>query len=178
MKGVRFSFIGGVSMLLVALLVMSGCDTATEKMQKKEESITAKSFERLSTVVPAPQLQDSLERRQLVERLLRISDPDKVFYIYLVNRGIIFAQLVLKGKVSSVNSKLTNTQQIIWKGSGAITAVESPALDGSYGSNGDAIFFFLTDGTYIEWNSTYLLSDRPFKLSQKPLLIGTVEGIN
>jgi hypothetical protein len=50
-------------------------------------------------------------------------------------------------------------------------AVESPQEDGSYGTNGDAIFFFSTDGTYFEWNGKYLLADRPFQLSEQPLLI-------
>lgn len=40
----------------------------------------------------------------------------------------------------------------------------------SYGSNGDAVFFFLTDGSYMEWNGTYLLVDRPMKLSVKPMV--------
>jgi len=45
-----------------------------------------------------------------------------------------------------------------------------PAEDGSYGSNGDAIFFFATDGTYLEWNGRYHLSDKPLKLTQPPMV--------
>lgn len=49
--------------------------------------------------------------------------------------------------------------------------MESPDFDGSYGDNGEGIFFFLTDGTYMEWNGKYFLSDEPVKLAQQPLMV-------
>lgn len=54
--------------------------------------------------------------------------------------------------------------------SGCAGVVESPSMDGSYGSNGDAVFFYLTDDTYMEWKGSYLLSDNYVKLSQEPLM--------
>ena len=48
-------------------------------------------------------------------------------------------------------------------------------MDGSYGSNGDAVFFFLTDGTYMEWAGKYLLSDNYIRLVQKPVLTYDME---
>ncbi len=44
-------------------------------------------------------------------------------------------------------------------------------MDGSYGTNGDGIFFFLTDDTYMEWAGKYLLCDNPIKLTQEPIMI-------
>ena len=38
-------------------------------------------------------------------------------------------------------------------------------VDGSYGENDSGIFFFTTDGKYIEWNGDYLYSDIPFTVS-------------
>ncbi len=55
--------------------------------------------------------------------------------------------------------------------------VESPALDGSYGTNGDGVFFFLTDGAYMEWNGKYLLSDRPVRLNKEPIMVYEVKGV-
>ena len=34
--------------------------------------------------------------------------------------------------------------------------------DGSYGENDNGIFFFTTDGKYIEWTGTYIYSDIPY----------------
>ena len=86
------------------------------------------------------------------------------------------AEYVCKGKVSSVNSKLTTQEQIVDDPYGRSydvggKVVESPDLDGSYGSNGDAIFFFTTDGAYIEWPGVYHLSDFPLRLTTQPILL-------
>jgi len=48
--------------------------------------------------------------------------------------------------------------------------VDSPQLDGSYGTNGDGIFFFTTEGAYVEWNGEYMVSDFPLKMSTTPAL--------
>jgi hypothetical protein len=69
-----------------------------------------------------------------------------------------------------VNSKLTNDVQIVraqdcdhhQSSEGAcFKTVESPQMDGSYGSNGDAIFFFTPDGQYVEYNGIYYVSSQP-----------------
>ncbi|GAI84502.1 unnamed protein product [marine sediment metagenome] len=89
--------------------------------------------------------------------------------------GSVITFFPIKGKVSSVNSMLTTTEQIVDGGTvnGGYWAVSiaSPDLDGSYGSNGDAIFFFTTEGVYCEWNGKYFLCDRPLKLTTTPILI-------
>ena len=75
------------------------------------------------------------------------NDPNKLSYIYLFNRDNIVGFFPIKGKVSSVNSQITNTNYEYNN-----STVESPSMDGSYGTNGDAVFFFLVDGSYMEWN--------------------------
>ena len=49
--------------------------------------------------------------------------------------------------------------------------VESPDQDGSYGTNGDGVFFFTTEGAYVEWRGDYMVSDFPLKLSTPPALV-------
>lgn len=77
--------------------------------------------------------------------------------------------------ISKLVTKVQNTiEQVIKGGYGESrwgVVVASPDLDGSYGSNGDAIFFFTTEGVYCEWNGKYFLCDRPLKLTSAPLLI-------
>jgi len=80
----------------------------------------------------------------------------------------------IRGKVSSVNSRLTTGEQIVddpWRYQSGGRVVESPQLDGSYGTNGDAIFFFTTEGVYVEWNGLYMLCDQPLALTTPPLMV-------
>jgi len=64
---------------------------------------------------------------------------------------------------------LTNPEQVIYQHASHV--VSSPAEDGSYGTNGDAIFFFTTEGVYVEWRGDYMLCDQPLKLSTTPELV-------
>ncbi|XOU93870.1 MAG: hypothetical protein ACNFW9_03415 [Candidatus Kerfeldbacteria bacterium] len=156
---------------------------AVSRIQAQDQLQTAQNFERLYNAVPPPEMQDSQERRQLVKRLNRFNVSSKISYIYLIDRGIIMAFFTVKGKVSSVNSMLTCTKQLVYDGygtsygRGGVHAVASPDLDGSYGTNGNGVFFFTDLDTYIEWNGKYLLCDQYIKLNQPPVLVlETEEG--
>jgi hypothetical protein len=48
-------------------------------------------------------------------------------------------------------------------------------MDGSYGTNGNAIFFFTTAGVYVEWNGEYMMADQPLQLATPPELTMTVK---
>jgi hypothetical protein len=49
--------------------------------------------------------------------------------------------------------------------------VNAPDLDGTYGENVEGIFFFTTEGAYVEWKGEYMMSDQPLKLSTPPELV-------
>jgi hypothetical protein len=113
-------------------------------------------------------MSSSLERENLKKRYKMLNDRDKMFYVYLLSHGNFVGYFTAQGKVSSVNSKLTNPEQVFrvpecdWrKGAegGCYKTTSSPQMDGSYGTNGDGVFFFTTDGKYVEWNGQYLISD-------------------
>lgn len=132
---------------------------------KAEQIYTEINQRHLLKVQPPVQLDWSLERDQINRRTLLWNDKNKVSYIYLFNKDALIGFYAVKGKVSSVNSSITSPNMVY---NGA--TLDSPSEDGSYGTNGDAVFFFLTDGTYMEWNGTYLLVDKPMKLGVKPLI--------
>lgn len=175
-----------IVILLAFLMLFSliGCnddeETGGGTAQKEEMKITNINQLRLQTATPPPMIERSLERENLKERLIRFNDENKVSYIYLLSdMGSVITFFPIKGKVSSVNSMLTTTEQIIRNprgySEGWVAVISSPDLDGSYGSNGDAIFFFTTEGVYCEWNGRYFLCDRPLKLTTAPLLIYDTE---
>lgn len=177
----------GIGIILLLCVAMSmGCtETGKTEMYKEstsgqEAALTEENQNRLLISSPPPELTKSLERENLIRRLELLNDENKIFYIYLIDHGVVMAEYVCKGKVSSVNSKLTTQEQIVrdphtyYRESRQGIVVESPDLDGSYGSNGDAIFFFTTDGAYIEWPGVYHLSDFPLKLTTQPILVREV----
>lgn len=172
----------GIVLVLIASMFM-GCtdsNSYSETTTGMEASLTEENQNRLLVSSPPPKLDKSLERENLIRRLELLNDENKIFYIYLVSYGKVMAEYVAKGKVSSVNSKLTTQEQIVknphrYSSSGDTgKVVESPDLDGSYGTNGDAIFFFTTDGAYVEWAGEYMVSDFPLQLTTPPLLIREV----
>lgn len=181
-----------VRSFLIAFVLMSlisACDNGTpppakEKSAQQQEQLTLEQGQQaLVASQPAPVMTYSLERDNIKERLLRFNDPNKISYVTLMlPMGQLYAYYAIKGKVSSVNSYMTTSEQIICQGGRFGTAdsggsdyqcltMEAPDSDGSYGSNGDAIFFFTVDGVYKEWNGLYELSDEPSTFSVAPIVI-------
>jgi hypothetical protein len=78
-------------------------------------------------------------------------------------------------KVSSVNSQLSNPEQIISGNSqgnnlpaGTAVSIPSPSEDGSYGTNGDAVFGFTPEDICIETNMKFICATVPLHF-QKPV---------
>lgn len=142
-----------------AIVLLNSCENnSTAKVEQRK---TEKNQKQLLEVQPPVQLDWSLERDQINKRTILWNEPNKVAYLYVLSYGKILGYYVIKGKVSSVNSQITNPEQMVRNHSATLP---SPAEDGSYGSNGDGIFTFLTDGTYLETNCQYILMDKPLKL--------------
>jgi hypothetical protein len=165
----RFSFIAAM-FLLIGLL--AACGETVPNSRTQGNDFTEDNQARLEKVVPAPALQDSVERRNLVRRLNTFNSPDKIAYVYLMSGyGDCIAFFTIKGKTSSVNSQLNPPDREIThniSGSAATSAVvQSPDLDGSYNTNGNGIFTFLDSGAYMETNLEYIVMDQPLKVNCK-----------
>jgi len=151
-------------------------DTSNVKLGQSFETemkATEANHQDLIEAEPIPKMDDSLERENLIRRYNTLNDRDKVFHVYLFNHGKLVAYYTAQGKVSSVNSKLTQPQQLVTcdRSEGSWDeecVVDSPQLDGSYGTNGNGQFFFDTQGSYIETNMRYIVSERPLGLQTPP----------
>ena len=165
---------GLVALTFLALLLMvAGCDGYENHATHAEKEYTNENQSRLIAAVPPPILTDSLERRNLVRRYQVMNNPSKVSWIALVSYGKVMATYTIKGKVSSVSSQLTCPQQVVYMGSNAVP-IDMAEPDGSYGTNGEAIFFFTPEGAYKEWRGEYLVSDQPFVLQTPPQIVAAV----
>lgn len=162
-----------IVLLLASLFVLSSCDDDSASKNKtaiQEQSHTEKNQAELLAKQPPPDISWSLERDNLIKRFKLQNDRTINFYMYVFIEGISqpigYYQV---NKVSSVNSQLTNTMQIVSGGSGYHDdhhILPSPAEDGSYGTNGDGIFGFTPEDIYIETNMKYITSTVPLTFKE------------
>lgn len=95
-----------------------------------------------------------------------IADMPLGYVILFTESGDVVGQFTVNGKVSSLNSFLTPDSEY-YEESDDTWHIQNnwlPDVDGSYGSNDNGIFFFTTDGKYVEWTGTYLYTDIPFSV--------------
>lgn len=163
-----------LSVLFVAVLLISCKDMdSSQPTAQAEGKQTEVNQANLNQAQPAPRITWSLERDNLIRRFKLQNDRGVMFYMYVFIEGVSepigYYQV---NKVSSVNSQLTNTEQLIDDPNGTMEAgsciLPSPAEDGSYGTNGDAVFGFTPEEIYIEHNMKYIVSTVPLNF-QKPV---------
>lgn len=161
----------------------SSCSSSSDGAQQQTQQQTEQAFKQQSAAVPYPagQLTDSLERRNLREKLLRYNNPSKISYLYLLSQaGGVYAYFTIKGKVSSNQSQMTTSDLIEQSCSSSNgcdhPVVSAPGDDGSYGANEDGEFAFTTDGVMVTWTGPYILTDAPMKLSQATVPLSYVDG--
>jgi hypothetical protein len=165
-----------ISKLLVALTFLLTITISCKqggvenKSALLEQEHTEQNQTNLNKLQPAPTITWSLERDNLIKRFRLQNDRSVMFYMYVfiegVSQPIGYYQV---NKVSSVNSQLTNPEQIIKNSgyeSGQYSVISSPAEDGSYGTNGDAVFGFTPEEIYLEHNMHYIVATVPLHFQQ------------
>lgn len=166
-------------LLLVAITIcmLAGCDSDYQEQTsdvEKQQSITKD----LQQSQPTPtDIDYSLERYNLIrraywvngqrEKALSLPCPVEkpLGYVVLMLEGVgVVGNYVIDGKVSSLNSFLTPDSEYYEYSAGETSKKNNwlDDVDGSYGENDNGIFFFTTDGKYIEWTGTYIYSDIPY----------------
>jgi len=174
---------------IFSILIFASCerqlmenDTALQEQSRVEQNQT-----NLNAKQPSPMVSWSLERDNLIKRFKLQNDRSVVFYMYLFNYGVAepigYYQV---NKVSSVNSQLTNPSQIVSIDATGYDSpgidelshhvLDSPQEDGSYGTNGDAVFGFTPDDVYIEHNMQYVCSTVPLSFKVQKLVNISVES--
>lgn len=181
----KFSIIVmSIILCIIAIFSFAGCETKTNEQKNTETAMQGSS--KIVENQPAPtDLEYSLERYNVIKRAYWVNGQREkatslicpvekpLGYIILFSAsGAVIGRFVVDGKVSSLNSYLFPAEypQYI---NGNYEAVEIAGIDGCYGQNVSGIFFFTTDGKYIEWTGDFLYSDIPFTVDE-PIL--KVEG--
>lgn len=175
-----------VIMLIVSVFVLSGCEAETDTQKDVQQTLNI--GDKLTNNQPTPtDIDYSLERYNLIRRaywvngqrerantlVCEIEKPLGYIALFLDN-GACAGKFVVDGKVTSLNSFLTPDSRYYEVVGEYIDGKSGennwlPDVDGSYGENDNGIFFFTTDGKYVEWTGTYLYSDIPFEI-QNPVV--------
>lgn len=171
-----------ISLLAICILFgITGCEY-TDSETDTQETIGVGNT--LAKNQPTPtDIEYSLERYNLIKRAYwvngmrdkantlasPIADMPLGYVVLFTESGDVVGQFTVNGKVTSLNSYLTPDSE---KYASSYENEWVPDVDGSYGENDQGIFFFTTDGKYIEWTGTYLYSDIPFNVESTVLTEG------
>lgn len=188
MKKITYVLVGIVAVLSFISFIPRGIIRAGDPTSNptNEIKVSADVQQNLIQAVPVPQLQNSLERENVKKRAELFNTPDKISYIYFVSYGKVMAFYTVKGKVSSLQSYMVTTDRLVY-GNGETCnqkdnvdspdcyVVAAPDIDGTYGENVAGVFFFTTEGAYVEWKGDYMMSDQPLKLTTQPELVREIK---
>ena len=163
---------------IVMSLVLSACLYAGQpdwfsQSEKTSDEIALAAFAAVPYPLSDVKAGGFLERQNLSERLTRFSKANKVGYLYLMSFGKFVGYYVVKGKISSVNSQMTNEDQTWDCGKDCETVAHSIGDDGTWGPNegGDrGIFFFTSNGTMVESTLDWVYADTPLNIDVPNLL--------
>lgn len=165
-------------LVLFAAALFLSCENRHVENQTavQEQAHTENNQSRLNQNQPLPNITWSMERDNLIKLKKLQNDRTVTFFMYVFIEGISepigYYQV---NKVSSVNSQLSNPEQIISGNSqgnnlpaGTAVSIPSPSEDGSYGTNGDAVFGFTPEDICIETNMKFICATVPLHF-QKPV---------
>lgn len=177
-----------LALAVFVVVCFAGCTEldGTAKDTVSTMKIAAKLQERQPTPTD---IDYSLERYNLIKRAYWVNGqrekantlPCEIekplgYVVLFTESGAVAGSFVVDGKVSSLNSFLTPDSEYYEKNGsrkGGYYPNEWLAdVDGSYGKNDNGIFFFTTDGKYIEWTGIYIYSDIPFEVDAPVLKVG------
>lgn len=168
----------------VAFATLVSCNEDDSKRRADTEKTLAIASKLQSNQPTPTDIDYSLERYNLIKRAYWVNGNREkanalpceiekpLGYIVLFDKGVVFGKFVVDGKVSSLNSYLTPDTEyydVDYKGDSSFYNEWLADVDGSYGENDNGIFFFTTDGKYIEWTGEYLYSDIPFEIDEPVL---------
>lgn len=172
-------------MIMLVAIILTGCDSVTSETRKDIESTQALGHT-LSSNQPTPKdINYSLERYNLIKRSYWVNgEREKALslvsqvqlplgYVVLFSSNSVVAQFTVEGKVSSLNSFLTPSNLDKYHSNGGVLTYELPDVDGSYGENDSGIFFFTSDGKYVEWTGDYIYSDIPLFIDNPTIQVGS-----
>jgi hypothetical protein len=185
-----------VMSIMILTMMFVGCDTDSRpaggaKQDQQNQQAVADKLQ--SNQATPTDIEYSLERYNLIRREYWVNGLTEkartlpcpvtkpMGYIVLFEQGVgVVGRYCVDGKVSSLNNWLTPLSEYYEVAYGDVTASTYNKwladVDGCYGTNVEGIFFFTTDGNYIEWTGDHFYCDIPVNVENPILQVQTVGG--
>jgi hypothetical protein len=172
--------------LVIVFIVFTGTSCYKPTETRKDIENTLNVGNKMVQNQPTPtDINYSLERYNLIRRAYWVNGqrekainlPCEItkplgYVVLFTESGQVIGQFTVDGKVTYLDTWLTPDSEYYEIDTGSDSYRDNdwlPDVDGSYGPKKDGIFFFTTDGKYIEWSGTYLYSDIPFSIDNTVL---------
>lgn len=163
--------------VLLCITLLASCTLSSQKEANTsalaEQDHTELNQRQLLVNQPLPNITWSMERDNLIKFKKLQNDRTVNFYMYVfiegVGQPIGYYQV---NKVSSVNSQLSNPEQIVTYSSPNHSdgwgqhVISSPSEDGSYGTNGESVFGFTPDEVCIQTNMKFITATVPLSFKE------------
>ena len=156
----------------LVLLSLAACEVAVPTGE------TNKGVQAQKAAAAAEQIQfsENAEIDNIKKRLELTSNPGQIGFILLLNEaGQPTMYASVRGKITSGSKRLTSPDGVKRTdcGSGYVcdTIVNAPSDEGTYGSSDPYVYFWTTEGQYIQTTSKYIYSDKPIRTTIKPLVV-------
>ena len=159
-----------VAIALMGAAASTSCDMPPPQNNNKnvQAEKAAKAAEQVHFTANA-------EIDNIKRRLELTSNPEQIGFVLLLNdmgQPVYYAGV--KGKITSGGKRLTPPEQPWTMDHGQYYGTDlgpAPSDEGTWGTSGEYIYFWTTEGQYVQWNGSYLYSDQPFRLKIEPLAV-------
>lgn len=154
-----------VALLLLLAFGASSCDTSPTSSSNVTSSTSSTSTGVTDQI--CDHVQYKLACQSVVRRYQYFNDKNKYGYFYGFIQGSDHPviEYIVQGGVFPADDLISNPnyqEQCNTSGSGACSVVlDKQQPDGTYGTNGNAMFGWRADGAYFEWSGPYAYSETP-----------------
>lgn len=163
-----------IAMMALSAIFLAGCDAQPANTQNKTTQA-----QKAADAANSIHFDENAEIDNIKRRLELTADPGKFGFIVLLNQaGQPILYEGVKGKVTSGGKRLTTPDRVTYHTGEHNTFLvrAAPSDEGTWGSSGEYIYYWNTDGVYRQWAGVYLYSDQPIRLRVEPLVITTTSA--
>lgn len=118
---------------------------------------------------------ENAEIDNIKKRLELTSNPGLLGFVAVINGvGQIVTYSPVQGKITSGGKRLTAPSKVWGIDRGQYTGSQlgpSPSDEGTWGSSNPYVYWWTPGGQYLQTSMDYVYSDKPFRLSEVPLLL-------